>query len=43
MSEQTFYSMEELKEYLQTVPEGKFVKVTVEVGNDGEETGEESE
>ena len=38
MSEAVFYSVDELKKYLETVPDGEFVKVTVTLG-DSEDTG----
>ena len=41
MSERVFYSIEELKAYLQERPEDEFVKVVVEVRSDGEEDDEE--
>ena len=44
MSERVFYSIEELRAFLQTVPKDVRVNITIEVeGDGGKESGEEIE
>jgi hypothetical protein len=43
VNELVFHRIEELRKYLETVPEGVSVRITVEANGDGKEDSEEIE